>query len=482
MGTEKKQRKVGKIQTTVLLRTLFPVLLLGATMAFLTYRGYGEVIRGELQPVMQNVAETVAAQLDEVYPGDYYLVGEEIVSLYKGDTDITLEYEMVDEIKEKTGMDVTLFYENTRIMTTLADGEGNRYVATGVNATIYNEMEEMQDFLYYDVDLENTEYYSCYMPLHNSDGSLVGMVAVARPADYFGEKAWNGMMPIFAAVAVGLIFTGLFVWFYAGKMLGDIRSIREFLERMTNGELNNPMNKSVLKREDEIGDVGKTLVDMQSAMRILVERDALTSLYNRRHGSAKLQSVVRKSKKQGIPFSLAIGDIDFFKRVNDTYGHEAGDIVLKKVSEIMRRKMVGKGFVARWGGEEFLLVFREADEAKGTAILSELLEEIRNTAIVYGEQEIRVTMTFGIVPGDLSDDYGELLRSADEKLYHGKEHGRNRIISRFEDKECGTEQSVLSTEDGSVENTNDVVLGIDLVSSDIVERMLQKTTEEIKAE
>lgn len=482
MGTERKQRKVGKIQTAVLLRTLFPVLLLGALMAFLTYRGYRLAIREESKPVMQNVAETVATQLDEAYPGDYYLVGEEIVSLYKGDTDITLKYDVIDEIKEKTGMDVTLFYENTRIMTTLADGEGNRYVATGVNATIYNEMEEVQAFLYYDVALDNAEYYSCYMPLHNADGGLVGMVAVARPADYFSEKAWDYMTPIFASVAAGLVFTGLFVWFYTGKMLGDIRSIREFLERMTNGELSNPMNKSVLKREDELGDVGKTLVDMQSAMRILVERDALTSLYNRRHGAVKLKSVVKKSQKQGIPFALALGDIDFFKKVNDTYGHEAGDIVLKKVSEVMRRKMVGKGFVARWGGEEFLLVFREADEAKGTALLRDLLEEIRKTVITYEEQEIRVTMTFGIVPGDLSDDYGELLRSADEKLYHGKEHGRNRIISRFEAEECGETEPITADVAEEAESTEGVVLGIDLASSDIVERMLQKTAEEIKAE
>ena len=101
MGTERKQRKVGKIQTAVLLRTLFPVLLLGALMAFLTYRGYRLAIREESQPVMQNVAETVATQLDEAYPGDYYLVGEEIVSLYKGDTDITLKYDVIDEIKKQ---------------------------------------------------------------------------------------------------------------------------------------------------------------------------------------------------------------------------------------------------------------------------------------------------------------------------------------------------------------------------------------------
>ena len=127
------------------------------------------------------------------------------------------------------------------------------------------------------------------------------------------------------------------------------------------------------------------------------------------------------------PFCVCIGDIDFFKKVNDTYGHAGGDIVLKSISNILREHMNTLGFVARWGGEEFLLVFDRMELDEAASSLQSLLDKIRHMEIDYDNCLIHVTMTFGIVSG-AEGDQDTLLRLADNKLYEGKAGGRNRII------------------------------------------------------
>ncbi len=128
-----------------------------------------------------------------------------------------------------------------------------------------------------------------------------------------------------------------------------------------------------------------------------------------------------------------MGDIDYFKKVNDTFGHETGDSVLIHVAEQLKRAVVGKGFACRWGGEEFLIVLDGLDRKEALETLTQMLQNIRSIAIPCQGQEIRVTMTMGFVDGSLSDDHEELIRMADDRLYYGKEHGRNRIVTNVDD-------------------------------------------------
>ena len=106
----------------------------------------------------------------------------------------------------------------------------------------------------------------------------------------------------------------------------------------------------------------------------------------------------------------------------------AGDEVLKTVANALKEHMLKCGFVARWGGEEFLLVFDHMDATNAGKSLNDLLEKIRKLRIPYNEEIICVTMTFGVINGDHSD-ISKLLKDADDKLYFGKEHGRNRVIT-----------------------------------------------------
>uniref|UniRef100_UPI00402685A5 GGDEF domain-containing protein n=1 Tax=Roseburia inulinivorans TaxID=360807 RepID=UPI00402685A5 len=126
--------------------------------------------------------------------------------------------------------------------------------------------------------------------------------------------------------------------------------------------------------------------------------------------------------------SIAIADIDFFKRINDTYGHDAGDEVLKAVAELFMDKMKTYGRVCRWGGEEFLFVFYGRNGDAAYDVLQEIYDEIHRLTVSYENEEIRITMTFGLEEYDKNDGMEMAIRRADEKLYQGKETGRDKIV------------------------------------------------------
>ena len=164
--------------------------------------------------------------------------------------------------------------------------------------------------------------------------------------------------------------------------------------------------------------------------------DGLTGLYNRRQFELRLGQEIATTKRQNNPLCAMMIDVDFFKKVNDTYGHNAGDEVLKAVASQLKKAMIGNGFAARWGGEEFVLIFDRSNVEDSVKILEGLADNIR-AMIVYTEgYEIKITMTMGVSAGT-SGDVEAIVESADAKLYYGKEHGRNQIVAEIpeEDKE-----------------------------------------------
>lgn len=153
--------------------------------------------------------------------------------------------------------------------------------------------------------------------------------------------------------------------------------------------------------------------------------DALTKLWNRHY----LMRYMEKKVKEPLDFmSIAIGDIDYFKKVNDTYGHECGDEVLRCLARIIESNMGGNGVTARWGGEEFIFVFEHANGDEAKIKLSMVQDAIRKAVIKYGDLELKITMTFGLVEYDPNLMLHENIKIADDRLYVGKESGRDRII------------------------------------------------------
>lgn len=166
-----------------------------------------------------------------------------------------------------------------------------------------------------------------------------------------------------------------------------------------------------------------------SNLKRLANVDPLTGLKNRRCMMNFLKENVESENADKVENAvIVIGDIDFFKRFNDHYGHACGDEVLTQLSALFTDYMEGKGEVARWGGEEFLLVFTDCSLKQGIEYMDNLIHRIRLMDIRYGGEVLHVTMTFGMSEYDPERTIDAIINNADKKLYFGKQNGRNRVV------------------------------------------------------
>ena len=168
------------------------------------------------------------------------------------------------------------------------------------------------------------------------------------------------------------------------------------------------------------------LIEYNKKLKEKANTDPLTGLNNRGMAMDYLQGFVRKADEAIC--SICICDIDHFKRVNDTYGHDMGDEVLKEVAKALTRAVGEKGFIARWGGEEFFIAFPSLNGDDAINILYKVQSEIRKISVKVRDEAITVTLTYGLTEYDKEKGLDENIKDADEKLYIGKESGRNTII------------------------------------------------------
>lgn len=181
--------------------------------------------------------------------------------------------------------------------------------------------------------------------------------------------------------------------------------------------------------EDNKTDVIKKINFMYSHTRYLSLVDPLTGLYNRRHLDCNLDREFLRAKRYGSELSLAVIDIDFFKKINDTYGHLCGDYILKETAYLILDSFRKTDLVFRYGGEEFVVLLTETSLESAQIPLERLRKNIENYPFKFKNQDIKLTISIGAA-GISSQivSSGDLLDSADMALYRAKEGGRNRII------------------------------------------------------
>ncbi len=168
-------------------------------------------------------------------------------------------------------------------------------------------------------------------------------------------------------------------------------------------------------------------VKLEAALKEMAATDPLTGLYNRREYDMLFQHEMERANRLNTPLSVGIIDLDHFKQVNDTYGHAAGDEVLKRAARLFRENLRTMDVVGRWGGEEFIIMLPEIAIDQAQMTCNRLLTALAATDIDVGSTSIKITATIGItqlLPGDKMD---EIISRADEALYKGKEAGRNRV-------------------------------------------------------
>jgi len=165
-------------------------------------------------------------------------------------------------------------------------------------------------------------------------------------------------------------------------------------------------------------------------LEVMAAIDELTGVLNRRFGLRRLNEEFERSKRYRMPLSVAMVDIDYFKKINDTYGHQAGDFILKTLANLLVQNIRVSDLVMRYGGEEFLLVFNGASAIDAYQIMDKLRAMAETMRLQYGSFDLKITFSSGIssYPSEKVNDVNGLIKQADAGLYRAKETGRNRIV------------------------------------------------------
>ncbi len=166
----------------------------------------------------------------------------------------------------------------------------------------------------------------------------------------------------------------------------------------------------------------------QQELELISMTDNLTGLYNRRYVERRFQEEYLRYGRTGQEFTLIIADIDFFKKINDTYGHACGDFLLKAVSEDIRKSVRTYDVVVRWGGDEFFVLLPATNEELGLNLAERIRKTVETSRYDYNSNLLAMTLTLGVSivkPGDTPDG---MIKKADVALYYGKKNNRNCTI------------------------------------------------------
>ena len=242
---------------------------------------------------------------------------------------------------------------------------------------------------------------------------------------------------LFIAWFIGTVIITLFVYRDIKKRIGQIVEASKNIAR---GEADFK-DRLELPMQDELGEIvdsintfisnldqsHKELLQTKEELQLLYVRDKLTGLHNRVKIDEVIENEINRFERYNIPFSIILADIDHFKKLNDSFGHLLGDEILQEFAQKLQENIRNTDFVARWGGEEFLIVCPQVDEEEASNIAEKLRKKIEENP--FGGHAL--SASFGVACYERSQSQDQLLHNADVALYEAKKRGRNQVV-RFE--------------------------------------------------
>lgn len=247
-------------------------------------------------------------------------------------------------------------------------------------------------------------------------------VAMAAPVALFG--AIGATLSVWATTADASVKVGTAFLVALPAVLGYAAALRqqkterlEFLLRRQLLDANRELKDEVVRR-----------VALQGELERQAFTDLLTGLPNRRALAERFATESARAQRRSEPLSLAMFDLDHFKRVNDTHGHAGGDAVLRGVGEVCARSFRGADMAARVGGEEFAVLLPDVDLQRAGTVLQRFNDLLAATPAMVGDQAVAVTATAGVAQHQPGEDLNALMARADAAMYAGKQAGRNRVV------------------------------------------------------
>jgi diguanylate cyclase (GGDEF)-like protein/PAS domain S-box-containing protein len=208
-----------------------------------------------------------------------------------------------------------------------------------------------------------------------------------------------------------------------GKLSGRLVTFREITARK---QVELELRKANQRLKDQLAEIEM----LQEQLCEQVTRDPLTGLFNRRYLQETLERELARADREGSCLSVIMIDIDHFKDFNDTYGHMAGDLVLRALADLLQYSSRAGDIACRYGGEEFLVVFPWASLQDAGQRADQIRQKFQDQPVVYSELQLTVTLSAGVAGfPQHGDNVDEILRAADRALYQAKRAGRNRVVT-----------------------------------------------------
>ena len=293
----------------------------------------------------------------------------------------------------------------------LGEDAGNMVIdlLDGVAPTIYTDIERYHRYVFDQKVLDEWKISASRLPA----GSII----------LYGEKSflqehWQLVLIVAAIITL-----------QSGLIFNLVRNIRRRTKAETEIRLlNESLEGTVAERTLELSDANAKLAELNQVLDHTSRIDALTGLYNRRHMDERLREELEVFKRLQEEFSVMIADIDDFKVVNDTHGHEVGDQVLKILAEALCSSVREYDIVSRWGGEEFLLLLPGLGEADAYDRAEKLRSKVQEITCSQADPFLCVTITIGVATIRENESVSQLINRADVALYQGKYSGKNKSV------------------------------------------------------
>lgn len=449
---------------------------------------YGQYLSEEYSPENESVGtvlnkDSVFAKKSTIsdvveYDGRFYFkVGVPVPERTIGATPegaIVLTYPIdsmiVEKMKKLVGSDIVILTQDMRVVEKTYYEEDADFLKIGKSISTGEKVT---------IEKDGKTFMVKAVPLIGAKGKTVGYIAMLKDKSEIDAIKKFSFFIIFAVVIFMIIITFFIVLYESSKIAKPINKFLDHIENIKDGnyaklediklipeidrirESFNSMVEKTHKSMEEIKKRDDTLIMMnQELLAIIKEKDrmyklsitdGLTSVYNHKYFQELLAAEVERSLKYRIPISLVMIDIDFFKNINDSFGHQKGDEILQKVAEKIKYFIREGDTIARYGGEEFVLILPNTDQ-NGGFIFAERLRKMIEDSEFEGR---KITISCGTVsyPYDFDEEESETLKSsseiknelikkADTALYFSKNSGRNKT-TKFE-KYLEIKKSVMS--------------------------------------
>ncbi len=348
-----------------------------------------------------------------------------------------LDGRLLEQIRAETGLHAAYTFEVSVLDSTLEafDRVDSRAIF-GVKRQLVDPHDPIAagdaEFVHWPVELGGESFDAVFCPLVNeAGGAHLGSLVLLVSARSLLETRAEARRWIAFGMTLGLLIATVLSWALATGVARPIMRVSEAATAMREGDLS---RRTGIHRSDAIGDMARAFDGMAESLQQHVEEiqrlavtDDLTGLSNHRRFKEELGREIRRAERTGAPLCLIFLDLDHFKRVNDTHGHDQGDEVLRGVAWVLREHVRAVDLPCRYGGEEFAVILPETELDAAVAVAERLRLEVAARPMGKG---LRVTISAGValhpVDGATSD---ELLKTADNRLYLAKERGRNCVIS-----------------------------------------------------